>query len=217
MVNSKGWEWNKLSNDTGCIWKNPALESYGLMHRWKDRGMRDFLDLGCGLGRHAMLFGRNGFNVSCMDISEESVASTRQWAESEGLEFACCVGDMLTLPYADSSFDCVLCWNVISHTDTEGVIKTAAEIKRILRKGGECYLTLGSKKTWGFQQDWPSVDANTKLRMEEGPEYMVPHFYADKELIEELFDSFEILSITHVEDYGMNNRGIHYHVHLMNT
>ena len=26
---------------------------------------------------------------------------------------------------------------------------------------------------------WPNVDENTKLRMEEGPEYEVPHFYAN--------------------------------------
>ena len=47
-------------------------------------------------------------------------------------------------------------------------------------------MTLGSKSTWGFKQtSWPFVDENTKLRMEEGPEYKVPHFYADYDLIKE--------------------------------
>lgn len=139
---------------------------------------------------------------------------TKEWAESEGLKFDYRVSDMLSLPYADESFDCILCWNVISHTDTEGVKKAAAEIKRILRKDGECYLTLGSKRTWGFRQEWPVIDANTKLRMVEGPEYKIPHFYADKEIIEEIFKDFQILGISEVEDFGKNNQGIHYHVHV---
>jgi len=38
-----------------------------------------------------------------------------------------------------------------------------------------------------------------------GTEFMVPHFYADKELIDELFADFEIIGVTHVEDWGKNN------------
>lgn len=212
MTLSKGWQWNTDFEDRETVWKNPALESYGIMNRWGSRGMKDFLDLGCGLGRHSMLFGRCGFSVSCFDISREGIECTRQWAESEGLRFDCRVGDMLSLPYEDASFDCILCWNVVSHSDTEGVRKAVAEIRRVLRPGGECYLTFGSKSTWGWQQDWPMIDANTKLRMEEGPEYKVPHFYADKAILDELFADFEVIGITHVEDWGKNNRGIHYHV-----
>ena len=212
MIDSKGWDWHIGFEDRDSVWKKPALESCGLMYRWAAQVKKAYLYLGCGLGRHAILFGRNGFTVSCFDISTDAVAGTRQWAEAEGLKLSYAVGDMLSLPYPSGSFDCVLCWNVISPSDTEGVKKAIAEMGRVLRRDGEAYLTLGSKCTWGWQQDWPMVDDNTKLRMEEGPEYNVPHFYADKPLIEELFQDFEILSITHVEDWGSNNRGIHYHV-----
>jgi len=214
MTESKGWEWNIEFEDKESVWKNPALESYGIMNRWGSQGKKDFLDLGCGLGRHAILFGKNGFSVSCFDISKVGIDKTREWADSEGLQFDYKTGDMLSLPYEDDSFDCILCWNVVSHSDTEGVKRAISEIRRVLRSGGECYLTFGSKSTWGWQQDWPMVDANTKLRMENGPEYKVPHFYADKELLDELFKDFEIISITHVEDWGKNNRGIHYYVHV---
>ena len=214
MIGSKGWEWNMEFEDKESVWKNPALESYGIMNRWGSQGKKVFLDLGCGLGRHSILFGRNGFLVSCFDISQDGIDATRKWAESENLKLNYMTGDMLSLPYEDEYFDCILCWNVLSHSDTEGVKKAISEISRILRSGGECYLTFGSKHTWGWQQDWPMVDANTKLRMEPGPEYKVPHFYADKKLLDELFKDFEVLSITHVEDWGKNNRGIHYHVHV---
>lgn len=87
----------------------------------------------------------------------------------------------------------------------------------MLKTQGECYLTLGSKEDWGFKQDdWPWVDENTKLRMEKGPEYRVPHFYADYNLVKELFDDFVIISITHVEDFyesnGRTYSSFHYHI-----
>ena len=69
-----------------------------------------------------------------------------------------------------------MCRNVISHTDTKGVKQAISEVGRVLKIDGECYLTLGSKETWGYkQEDWPCIDENTKLRMEKGPEYKVPH------------------------------------------
>ncbi len=217
MVESKGWNWNVVKDDKECIWKNPSIESFYLVNRWKSQGKKDFLDLGCGLGRHSILFGKNGFNVQCFDISKEAIEKTKQWAEKEGLHFNYNIGDMLNLPYESDSFDAILCRNVISHTDTEGMKKVIEQLKQVLRKDGECYITFGSKETWGFKQEhWPLVDENTRLRMEEGPEYMIPHFYADYDLIKKLFNEFEILNINHIQDFYENNgktfSSYHYHI-----
>ena len=218
MIESKGWNWKIVSDDKDSVWKNPAIESYYLLSRWTSLGMKDFLDLGCGLGRHTILFGKNGFNVKSFDISEVAVEKTKNWAEEEGIEIETKTGDMLELPYDDSSVDCIYCRNVISHTDTEGMKKVIEEIKRVLRKGGECYLTLGSKDTWGFKQEsWPLVDPNTRLRMEEGPEYKTPHFYVDYKLAKELFKEFEIINIYQVINYHEKEDKVldSYHYHLL--
>ena len=86
----------------------------------------------------------------------------------------------------------------------------------MLRRGGECYLALSSKASKYYRQDWPQIDANTKLKMLEGPEYKVPHFYADYDLIADLFSGFETLSVYHVEDFyeraGTTHSAPHYHV-----
>lgn len=218
MIESKGWNWKIVSDDKDSIWKNPAIESYYLLSRWTSQGMKDFLDLGCGLGRHTILFGKNGFNVRAFDISEVAVEKTKSWAEEEGLTIETKTGDMLELPYEDSSVDCIYCRNVISHTDTEGMKKVVEELRRVLRKGGECYLTLGSKDTWGFKQEsWPLVDPNTRLRMEEGPEYKTPHFYVDYKLAKELFKEFEIVNIYQVVNYHEKEDKVldSYHYHLL--
>lgn len=217
MVESKGWKWEMVKEEKNSIWKNPCIECYYLLNRWKSNGKIEFLDLGCGLGRHSMLFGKNGFHVRCFDISEEAIARTKKWAEDEGLTFEYKIGDMRQLPYRDGSIECILCRNVISHTDTSGVKQAISEIGRVLKPGGECYLTLGSKETWGYKQEnWPWVDGNTKLYMREGPEYKVPHFYADYPLLKELLKDFEFIFINHIEDFweddGKTYSSFHYHV-----
>lgn len=216
MIESKGWNWNIVQNDNAKIWKEPSIESYYLLAKWINDGRKTFLDLGCGIGRHSILFGQNGFNVFCFDISEEAINRTKEWAESLNLQLSYKVGDMIELPYNDNSMDCILCRNVISHTDTEGMKKIIKELKRVLNKNGECYITLGSKDTWGFKQEsWPLFDPNTRIRMEEGPEYKVPHFYADYDLIKELFIEFEILNIYQTVEYYGNKDATSYHYHIL--
>ncbi len=207
-----------MKDDPNCIWKNPSIESYYLLNRWSSLKMTKFLDLGCGLGRHSVLFAKNGFDTSCFDISENAIERTKVWCQEEGLTCDYKIGDMLKLPYESESFDCILCRNVISHTDTEGMKVIIKELKRVLKDNGECYLTLGSKDTWGFKQEtWPLKDPNTRLKMEEGPEYNTPHFYADYKLCQELFKDFKILNIYQVIDYYESKDKVFdsYHYHLL--
>lgn len=216
MTQSKAWDWKAVKGDKERKWLEPSEESYYILHRWQEQGKKDFLDLGCGLGRHTIQFAQAGFNTSGFDLSETSIARTAESAAQAGVEVDLKHGDMLELPYADESFDCIICYNVISHTDTNGIKQIIAELKRVLRSGGECFLTLCSKQSWGFQQDWPLIDENTKKRLEPGPEYGVPHFYADYNLILDLFREFEIIKITHLEEYftvdGNISSSFHYRV-----
>lgn len=218
MVESKAWDWKILKEEQENIWKNPSIESYYLLNRWKSQEKNIFLDLGCGIGRHTILFASNGFKTMSFDLSEEAIKRTKQWAEELNLEVDYKIGDMLNLPYEDNSIECILCRNVISHTDTEGMKKIVIELERVLKDEGECYLTLGSKETWGFKQtDWPWVDENTRIRMEEGPEKGIPHFYADYNLIYDLFKNFKIELIKHIEGFYKKDDKIHssYHYHIL--
>lgn len=216
MVESKAWDWKIVKNKQEQTWLEPSVESYYLIDRWQKQRKKDFLDLGCGLGRHTIQFAKAGFNTAGFDLSEESIRRTAEYAKAEKLDIALKVGDMLELPYPDASFDCILCRNVISHTDTAGMRQIVEELKRVLRPEGECYLTLGSKETWGFKQDWPVVDENTKIRIEDGPENGIPHFYADYDLIQELFKDFKIELAYQLEDFyekgGKTLNSWHYHL-----
>jgi len=65
------------------------------------------LDVGCGRGRHAVVFARRGYKVTGLDLSERSLDRARRRARSEDLEITFVHGDM-RVPIADSTFDGVV-------------------------------------------------------------------------------------------------------------
>lgn len=198
MSVSKAWDWKKNKDE---IWFKPSEISYYLVNRWMELGFKDYLDFGCGLGRHSIHFAKHGFNVTAFDLSDDAIEHTINWAKDETLKVNANTMDMLKLDYEKDSFDCIFAYHVISHTDSKGIIKIRDEIKRVLRPGGEIYLSLCSKDTWAFKDaGFPKVDENTVIKDNEPTEIGIPHFYVNLKDILELFKDFEILNIRHIDD-----------------
>lgn len=215
MVESKGWDWKSADTE---IWLDPAEESYYYCERWKRDGKRSILDLGCGLGRHSILFAKNGFDVTAADISDYAVKKAEQTAKREGLNINTVVCDMLDMPFGENSFDCIFSYFAISHTDTEGFSKILNKFKEILKPNGEIYLTLCSKETWSFKEaDFPKIDENTILRTDEGPEKNIPHFFVDLNDVKRLFEpDFKLLRVRFIDNCiyeGVIQNNSHYHVY----
>ena len=214
MVESKGWDWEAAEKES---WLDPCEESYFYCNKWKKQGKRSVLDLGCGLGRHSLLFARNGFKVTATDISPFGIDFLRKQEKEEGLNIRSLVCDMVSLPFRDNSFDCIFSYLVISHTDTEGFKKIISEIKRVLKPDGEIYITLCSKATWSFKDaGFPKIDENTVVKTNDGPEKDVPHFYVDLADIQALLgQDFDLLRIRHIDNClyeGVVQNNSHYHV-----
>jgi len=199
---SKAWDWSKNSND---FWYEPSEISYYLLNRWKKNNYKKILDLGCGVGRHSYLFAENGFNVDSLDFSETAIKEVSKNVKERNYKINVVQGDMLNLPYKNCSFDCILAYHVISHTDTNGIKKIIEEINRVLKSDGEFYLTLCSKKSWSYQKaGYPKHDENTIVKIEDGPENGIPHFYSSDETIKELFQNNKIISNQHIQDIVLN-------------
>lgn len=202
MSISKPWDWNA---PVDAVWQIPSEESYGIAARWKRAGFHDLLDFGCGLGRHSIYFAQEGFDVQAFDLSPEAGKSLTAWAAREQLHIPFTLADMLALPYADNSFDCIFAYHVVSHTDCIGIRTIFSEICRVLRPQGEIYLTLCAKDTWSFcKAGYPQIDANTIRKTGDGPENGIPHFYVDFDDIMELLPPLEPVTMRHINDcwYG---------------
>ncbi len=198
MIDSKCWDWETEKDN---LWLTPCEESYYFCEKWQHEGRRSVLDLGCGLGRHSILFAKRGFKVTSVDLSEYSIQHLREWEEREHVFIRSKVCDIKQLPFSDNAFDCIFSYHVVSHTDSKGIYQIIEEIKRVLKPGGEVYLTLESKESWAFREaGFHKLDENTVMKTSNRTKKDIPHFYVDLNSLMELFKDFKIKQIRHVDD-----------------
>jgi ubiquinone/menaquinone biosynthesis C-methylase UbiE len=156
------------------------------------RRVERVLDLGCGNGRHAMYFARQGFKAAGIDVSEQAIEWAKDWARRENLEIGFRVGNIENLPFADESFDVVVSHGVLDHVPMETAKRAATEVKRVLRSHGLFYCDLRSTEDFEYgvgEQSGP----NTFVVSEGYEQGLVQHFFSRAET-EDLFDGlFRIL------------------------
>ena len=106
------------------------------------------LDLGCGFGRHAFEASRRGASVVALDAGRDEVLGVRATFAAmidageltPDTRAACVQGDALALPFADATFDRVICSEVLEHIpDDLGAMR---ELARVLRPGGTMAVTV---------------------------------------------------------------------------
>ncbi|WP_298847055.1 class I SAM-dependent methyltransferase [Clostridium sp.] len=210
MTKSKEWDWEKVTDD---FWNEPSEDVYYYVDRWKKKNFGCFLDLGCGLGRHSILFAQNGFNTYSFDLSRYGIDALDKKARELGLNIKTSIGDINKLPFKSSMFDCLLAYHVISHTDTKGIKVIINEINRVLKSNGEFFITLCSKNSPSFtKNDCPRIDENTIIKTEE-PELNIPHYYSDLDSVRDLLKDFTLIKIRHIQDIFNDTSSWHYFIH----
>ncbi|MFM2356032.1 MAG: hypothetical protein RLZZ528_1768 [Pseudomonadota bacterium] len=155
------------------------------------------LDLGAGIGRHALHFARAGHRVTTLDAAEASVAAIGSAALLEGLDIQVLQGQMTDLPFADASFDHVLSWNVIYHGDEAIVRRTLAEVARVLRPGGTFMATMLSNRRLAAERSrGPGREISRNTWVFDGPGDKVhPHYFCTAgEVVSHLW-GFDLLTL----------------------
>ena len=120
----------------------PFIEDFADFRRWRDRRV---LEVGVGLGSDSVRFVRAGAVATGVDLTEASVALVKRRLELEQAVADVRVADAESLPFASKSFDLVYSWGVLHHTPDTA--KAVAEIKRVLRPGGEARIMLYSRRS----------------------------------------------------------------------
>lgn len=94
---------------------------------WRER---EILDAGCGTGAILQRLGNPAKNAG-IDLAPEAI----QFCHERGLDNVQ-QGDICTLPFADASFDAVICSSVLYHQWVRDVATAIHEMGRVLRPGG---------------------------------------------------------------------------------
>ncbi len=207
----KAWNWNNI---TSTHWNEPSEDIYYYLHLWSEKRNKKLLDLGAGIGRHSLLFAKNGFDVTAFDFSKEGLDKIESFADQLNLEIDLVNGNMNRLPFSSQSLDFVVAYNSIYHTDYDGLIRTIYEIKRVLKANGEAFITMLSKNDKSFLDGSGSLIAENTLMKKEEDGSVLPHFFVDEEYIYKLFKSFHIISLKQIEEFHEDKTFFHYAIHL---
>src|SRR5271168_4797307 len=159
----EAWDERWATPEGRADWLMPHPAVAALVPVLKARGAQHVLDLGCGVGRHALLFAEHGFAVEAIDGAAAGLDVACREAAARGLRLSLRQADADALPFADESFDYVLSWNVIFHGTMGDVGRRLAEIWRILKPGGLYQGTMLSKRDAQFGRGRP-VAPDTFIR-----------------------------------------------------
>ncbi|MFW6150695.1 MAG: class I SAM-dependent methyltransferase [Chloroflexota bacterium] len=113
-----------------------------LAGRW--RGGR-LLNVGCGHGADFLPF-RHVFELWGVDFSLPMLRQAQRYSTKFGLEARLVRGDMRALPFGDGTFDWAIAVASYHHLRDSGTRAVAlAELKRVLKDGGEAFLSVWNK------------------------------------------------------------------------
>jgi len=191
------WDKRWATDEGRADWLDPHPEVVALLPELKARGARTALDLGCGVGRHALLLAAEGFAVEALDGSAAGIEVLRQTAASRGLALNPSQGTADALPYQDRAFDFVLAWNVIYHGTLGDAGNRIAEIWRVLKPGGLYQGTMLPTRNINYGVGRETAPAT--FIVDGAEERSHPHFYCDAATLVALFTGFELLALTQTQ------------------
>lgn len=131
-VNAEQW-WDENATIYRLNYLNPARFNYFDRHLAHWRGVR-VLDVGCGGGFTSEFLAQRGAIVAGIDQSSACIEAAKNHAVQGGLTINYQQGVAEVLPYSDTSFDCVVCVDVLEHV--ANLRHTLQEIYRVLKPGG---------------------------------------------------------------------------------
>jgi len=154
---------------------------------FKQFNVKRVLDLGCGAGRNSIYLAKKGFDVIGVDVSKSALRFANNWAEEERLSNATfTLGTMVNIPFDDYLFDAVVSVSVIHHGVKEYIMRTIAEINRILRRKGVFIANIASVRDPRYG-DGEKVEENTFQILEAFEQYQfeeLHHFFTREEAFE---------------------------------
>jgi SAM-dependent methyltransferase len=183
--------WDQRFSAEGKIWGEvPSRTVRRAIELFRSSSAHSVLVLGCGYGRNAEVFAREGFAVIGLDQSSEALAIARQAAP----EVRWVEGSALDSEAVEGSFDAVYAFNLLHLFLAAGRRQLIDNCRQWLLPGGILYAAAFSEMDFSYGRG-EQVEPNTFESRPGRP----AHYFNESDLREH-FAAFEILETGLVED-----------------
>jgi len=173
-------------------WEEPASEVLEFIRVLSAEERPEVLDLGCGLGRHAISLARAGFRVTAVDGSAKAIAHLDRWAGKLRVEIRTRVCDFLDTSLPAGFFDIVLSYNVIYHGYRGDFPRAIRHVHGLLKSGGLFFFTCPTREDGKYGHGEQVAPHTFRCTLSVTPGDI--HYFADEVDLDELLADFRLVS-----------------------
>ena len=193
---SQHWE-NNFSSKPEMFGLDPSLSAKKALKLFQEKNIKSVIELGAGLGRDTIFFGKNLIHTIALDYSPSGIKVIDQKIKKANLSkyISSKLFDVREkLPFEDNSIDA--CYSHMLYCmalTTEDLAKLNNEIKRILKPGGINIYTVRHTNDGDFQN---GNHIGEDLYENDG---FIVHFFS-KEKVKSLLNGFSNIVIDEFEE-----------------
>ncbi len=186
------WDIFWAGSEEKDYWKEPDPFVLELIDSYPQEKFPRVLDLGCGMGRHALAFARHGYEVTAADSSRQALDHVEERAKKRELKVTNVLGDYRSPLFAEGSYDIVICYNVLYHCLREEMVRAINLCQKYLKPGGVLFFTCPTRDD-GKYGDGEKIAPHTFLS-ENSTHPGALHYFSNSEDIDCFCTGFEVLS-----------------------
>jgi SAM-dependent methyltransferase len=201
--NRSNWDSHWGEESQRQYWQEPSEEIIRLRDSLDRQKILDVLDLGCGIGRHAILFTESGFKVTAVDDSQKALSVLREKASEKQVTITSIEGSYSKEIFPEDSFDLVIAYNVLYHGYRDDFNRSIELVYRYLRPGGLFFFTCPTQQDAKYGNG-KKVQENTYRSLNSVHPGDI-HYFADEDDIAYFLRDFTGYTVDREEHYWDNN------------
>lgn len=196
--------WDKRYAQGLVYGTEPTSVARHLVEVFRAHGVRTILDAGCGSGRDALFYAREGFEVTGAEISDNALRWARERAQANGLHLRLLRDDLTDTQLPQASFDASVAIHLIHLQPAHVRSRMVNRLWHLTRDGGIIATANYSTSEVGFATWDPYPEPNTRV----DPKGKLVHFFEAADLTAlfppHRFDllTFEEVDLSEVPDSG---------------
>lgn len=164
------------------------------------------LDVGCGAGRHSIMFANEGIQVYSCDLSIIGLQYLREDFLKQKLNGFISIANSKCLPFHNNYFDAVLSFGVLYYSNIKEYKESIDEIYRVLKEGGKTFVVTRTTDDYRYGKGIKIDENSYILNIDETNEKGMNMCFLSRKQIDEIFSEFKKVYVNKTETTFSNRK-----------